>query len=186
MVKDLRGWLDYLEKQDMLVRVKKEVDTKYEIAAGIRKTSDIDGPALLFENIKNYPNWKVAGGIFAPRRLLAMALGVVWRIQPAVRRYGFAVGIHLAGSASQTVQLGLLARHVHVRYHGGCSALHIAVQRYLQGHHHRQRAESWFPHRQHYLSSFWSLYGGRSCDLVHRWSSRLQPGPRGRCASGSR
>jgi 2,5-furandicarboxylate decarboxylase 1 len=76
MFEDLRGYLKHLEEEGELARVADEVDTKYEIAAGIRKTSDIEGPALLFENIKNFPGWRVLGGLFATRKLIAMGLGV--------------------------------------------------------------------------------------------------------------
>jgi len=76
MFDDLRGFLTHLESQRQLVRVKDEVDVKYEIAAGIRKTSDIEGPALLFESIKGYPGWRVLGGLFATRKLIALGLGV--------------------------------------------------------------------------------------------------------------
>src|ERR671919_1868044 len=77
MFEDLRGFLTHLESQKQLVRVKDAVDVKYEIAAGVRKTSDIEGPALLFENIKGYPGWRVLGGLFATRKLVALGLGVV-------------------------------------------------------------------------------------------------------------
>ena len=76
MFEDLRGFLAHLESQGQLVRVKDAVDVKYEIAAGMRKTSDIEGPALLFENIKGYPGWRVLGGLFATRKLVALGLGV--------------------------------------------------------------------------------------------------------------
>src|ERR1044071_7575330 len=76
MFEDLRGYLQHLEQQGQLKRVSEEVDTKYDIAAGIRKTSDIEGPALLFENIKNFPGWRVLGGLFATRKLIALGLGV--------------------------------------------------------------------------------------------------------------
>lgn len=76
MFEDLRGFLAHLESQGQLVRVKDEVNVKYEIAAGMRKTSDIEGPALLFENIKGYPGWRVLGGLFATRKLVALGLGV--------------------------------------------------------------------------------------------------------------
>ncbi len=59
-----------------MLRVKDEVSVKYEIAAGMRKTSDIEGPALLFENVKGYPGWRVLGGLFATRKLVALGLGV--------------------------------------------------------------------------------------------------------------
>ncbi|MGE5303345.1 MAG: UbiD family decarboxylase [Alphaproteobacteria bacterium] len=76
MFDDLRGFLTHLESQGQLIRVKDEVDVKYEIAAGVRKTSDIEGPALLFENVKRYPGWRVLGGLFATRKLVALGLGV--------------------------------------------------------------------------------------------------------------
>src|SRR5213594_1446390 len=76
MFEDLRGFLAHLESQKQLLRVKEQVDVKYEIAAGMRKTSDIEGPALLFENINGYPGWRVLGGLFATRKLVALGLGV--------------------------------------------------------------------------------------------------------------
>lgn len=76
MFEDLRGYLSHLEEQGQLLRVKEEVEAKFEIAAGIRKTSDVEGPALLFENVKGFPGWRVLGGLFATRKLVALGLGV--------------------------------------------------------------------------------------------------------------
>ena len=76
MFEDLRGYLFHLEKQGQLLRVSDEVDAKFEIAAGIRKTSDIEGPALLFESVRGFPGWRVLGGLFATRKLVALGLGV--------------------------------------------------------------------------------------------------------------
>ncbi|MGN6731757.1 MAG: UbiD family decarboxylase, partial [Candidatus Binatia bacterium] len=76
MFEDLRSFLSHLESQHQLLRVKDLVDVKYEIAAGMRKTSDSEGPALLFENVKAYPGWRVLGGLFATRKLVALGLGV--------------------------------------------------------------------------------------------------------------
>lgn len=86
---DFRAYLDYLEKKGKLVRVKKEVDTRFDIAAGIRKTSDIDGPALLFENIKGHPGWRVAGGVYATQKLIALAIGLPMKAseEQIVQRY---------------------------------------------------------------------------------------------------
>ncbi|MGZ8436728.1 MAG: hypothetical protein ACXW6T_21870 [Candidatus Binatia bacterium] len=67
MFDDLRDFLAHLEDLGQLKLVKDEVSVKHEIAAGMRKTSDIEGPALLFENVKNYPDWRVLGGLFATR-----------------------------------------------------------------------------------------------------------------------
>jgi len=73
---DFRGFLGYLEARGKLLRVRKEVDTRFDIAAGIRKVSDTGGPALLFENVRGYPGWRVAAALFATRELLALALEV--------------------------------------------------------------------------------------------------------------
>lgn len=76
MFDDLRGFLAHLEDLGQLKTVKDQVSVKHEIAAGMRKTSDIVGPALLFENVKNYPGWRVLGGLYATRKLVALGLGV--------------------------------------------------------------------------------------------------------------
>lgn len=76
MFEDLRSYLSYLEDQGQLLRVSEEVDPKFEIAAGIRKTSDVRGPALLFEKVKGFPNWRVLGGLFATQKLVALGLRV--------------------------------------------------------------------------------------------------------------
>ena len=70
---DPRNFLEYLEERNDLLRISDEVDPKYEISAYIRKTSDQEGPALLFENVKGHDT-SVVGGIFACRRRLLMAL----------------------------------------------------------------------------------------------------------------
>src|SRR4030042_152309 len=87
MFKDFRDYLKYLESKGKLVKVKKQVDPRYEIAAGIRKSSDTDGPALLFENVKGVPNWRVAGGVYANQRLLSLALGAENDEDAMVKRY---------------------------------------------------------------------------------------------------
>jgi 2,5-furandicarboxylate decarboxylase 1 len=71
--KDLREFIAHLEDQKELRRIRKPVDTKYEIAAYIRKTSDIKGPALLFENVKE-SKIPVLGGVFATRKRGLLAL----------------------------------------------------------------------------------------------------------------
>lgn len=87
MFKDFRDYLDKLEKAGLLVRVKKEVSTRFEIAAGIRKISDNDGPALLFENVRRCPGWRVVGGLFGTQRLLAFALEAENQYNKLLQRY---------------------------------------------------------------------------------------------------
>ncbi len=85
--KDFRDYLDSLERQGMLVRVTKEVSPRFEIAAGIRKVSDTNGPTLLFENVAGHPGWRVAGGLFATPRLMAFALQTEENEDKLMKRY---------------------------------------------------------------------------------------------------
>ena len=71
--KDLREFLSLLEAKGDLLRTRKPVDVKFEISSYIRKTSDERGPALLFENVKNF-DMPVAGGVFATRDRAFLAL----------------------------------------------------------------------------------------------------------------
>lgn len=73
--KDMRDFLDHLESSGSLVRIRDEVAPEHELAAYLRKASDMgdEGPALLFENIRGH-EIRVAGGLFANRRLMLEAL----------------------------------------------------------------------------------------------------------------
>jgi len=53
-VKDYREWLDLLEMNGELRRIKAEVDWNEELGAITRMVMAAHGPALLFENIKDY------------------------------------------------------------------------------------------------------------------------------------
>ena len=64
---DPRDFLESLEKEGEVVRVTKPVDVSHEIAAYLRKTSNEQGPALWFENVKGY-DMPVVGAVFATRR----------------------------------------------------------------------------------------------------------------------
>src|ERR1043166_4208501 len=70
---DLREFLTLIEKKDQLIKTKKPVDLKFEISAYIRKTSDQQGPALLFEKVNNSAI-PVLGGLFATRERAFLAL----------------------------------------------------------------------------------------------------------------
>lgn len=73
--KDLREYLQFLEAQGQLMRIKKPVNKKFDITAYTRKTSDLNGPALLFENVID-SSMPVLSGLFATRKLIALALGI--------------------------------------------------------------------------------------------------------------
>jgi UbiD family decarboxylase len=66
--RDLRGWIAQLEAEGELKRVKAKVNWDDEIGQIIRKVDEKEGPAILFENIKDHEN------TFS-RRLFANGLG---------------------------------------------------------------------------------------------------------------
>lgn len=70
---DLRGFISTLDKSKELARIKTEVDWKYELGGVVRKSFDMGGPALLFENVKDYSTSVFVGGVQTYPRL-AMAL----------------------------------------------------------------------------------------------------------------
>jgi UbiD family decarboxylase len=73
-ITDLRQFIKLLESEGDLLRIEEEVDPRFEIARYIRHTSDMEGPALLFENVKGH-SMPVAGGLYSSRRLMLKALG---------------------------------------------------------------------------------------------------------------
>jgi UbiD family decarboxylase len=70
---DLRAFLERLEEEGELARVKVEVDPQYEIGAICRRVLDARGPALLFEKPGKSP-FPLATDLLATRRRYAMAL----------------------------------------------------------------------------------------------------------------
>lgn len=72
--KDLRDFIDQLEKQGELVRVTKEVDTYLEMTEIADRTLQAKGPALLFENPKG-SNIPVLANLFGTPKRVAMGMG---------------------------------------------------------------------------------------------------------------
>jgi 2,5-furandicarboxylate decarboxylase 1 len=70
---DLRAFLAVLEREGDLIHVPDKVSTRFEIAAFVRKSSDIDGPAILFDNVEG-STMQVLGGLFGSRRRIARSL----------------------------------------------------------------------------------------------------------------
>ncbi|MDP2647590.1 MAG: UbiD family decarboxylase [Desulfobacterales bacterium] len=58
---DLRSWIDDLDKHGELLRIKREVDWHLEAGAIARRACEVHGPATLFENIKDYPGFRILG-----------------------------------------------------------------------------------------------------------------------------
>src|SRR5438552_17037855 len=74
--KDIRGYVDALEDAGMLRRVAAEVDLKHEIGAISVRALERGGPAILFENVKDYPGLPLAVNLLTTDERVAFALGV--------------------------------------------------------------------------------------------------------------
>jgi len=72
-LEELREFIEILEKQGELRRVKTQVDTNLEIAEILRRAMYSNGPALLFENVKNY-DMPVLGNAFGSLKRLELGL----------------------------------------------------------------------------------------------------------------
>jgi 4-hydroxy-3-polyprenylbenzoate decarboxylase len=75
--KDNRQFIETLEQTEDVVRVKQEVDWDLEVGAIVRRLCETNGPAALFEKIKDYPDgYRILGGSLATYRRLSIALGL--------------------------------------------------------------------------------------------------------------
>ena len=72
-IENIQYFIDELEKAGELKRVKTEVDTNLEIAEILRRVSYTDGPAVLFENVRNY-EIPVLGNAFGSIKRLEIGL----------------------------------------------------------------------------------------------------------------
>ena len=75
----LRDWIAEIEAAGQLKRITAEVDWNLELGAIIRRVSNQKGPALLFENIKDYHNTacrRLFTNGLASTKSVAMALGL--------------------------------------------------------------------------------------------------------------
>ena len=73
-MKDVRDWMDAIEKAGELKRITKEVDYHLELGHVASMSERKLGPALLFENVKDYTIPVLISTITTPRRL-AITLG---------------------------------------------------------------------------------------------------------------
>ena len=84
--RDLRTWIDLLEKEGELKRVKAKVDWDDEISQVVRKVYAVDGPALLFENIKGHEKTfsrKLFTNGLGSQRRVNLALGLPKETPPS-------------------------------------------------------------------------------------------------------
>ncbi|SMB98120.1 3-octaprenyl-4hydroxybenzoate decarboxylase [Thermanaeromonas toyohensis ToBE] len=82
--KDLRAYLEALERKGLLQRIRAEVDPVLEIAAITERVVKARGPALLFERVKGY-SIPVVTNLFGSEELLKTAFEVTDLDEPARR-----------------------------------------------------------------------------------------------------
>jgi len=73
--KDLQSFVDSLWQVGELREIALEVDPVLEISAIVDRVVKQDGPALLFTNVKGYPDFPVLINTFGSKRRMEMALG---------------------------------------------------------------------------------------------------------------
>ena len=73
---DLRKFIELLEEKRELKRINYELSPVLEIPELLRQVMEKKGPAILFENIKGYPGWRIAGNLFGTLSRIKIALGV--------------------------------------------------------------------------------------------------------------
>ena len=72
-IEDIHEFITELEKKGELKRIKTEVDSNLEIAEILRRAMYSNGPAILFENVKNY-DMPVLGNAFGSIKRLEIGL----------------------------------------------------------------------------------------------------------------
>lgn len=108
----LRDFLDRLEKDGELCRVKAEVDKNWEVSSAARQIfawPEEERPALMFENIKGY-TIPIVLALFANRRRFAKAIGAapaeIWpKFKNALRSPVKPIEVE-TGPCRQNIQLG--------------------------------------------------------------------------------
>ena len=72
--RDLRHFLQAIEEEGDLIKVKKELNARFELSAALKLVKD--GPVVQFDNITGYPGRRVVGNIFGTRSRVARFVGV--------------------------------------------------------------------------------------------------------------
>ena len=100
-IESIQHFIDELEKAGELKRVKTEVDTNLEIAEILRRVSYTDGPAVLFENVRNYE---------IP--VLGNALGSIKRLEIGLETKDFSeIGQRIADMTKMEIPSGVFNKN---------------------------------------------------------------------------
>src|SRR5262250_2706152 len=124
--KDFRHFLHGLEEAGELKRISREVSPEFEVAAYVRRASDTNGPAFVFERIRGFSGWTMAAGVYGTYARLALALGTDIRsvtvvyanairspVPPVSASDGPVKEVVLKGSAVDCTQLPLVRHSEH-------------------------------------------------------------------------
>lgn len=76
MGKDMRTWVDQLSRNDVLLSVKEEIDPQADMSAFLCRSKE---KAVLFENVKGHPGWKVLGQAPGNMAIAGLAFGTEFR-----------------------------------------------------------------------------------------------------------
>src|SRR5438874_13308890 len=72
---DIRSYMEALEAAGLLKHVDTEVDLKHEIGAIAARALEQGGPALVFDNVKGYPDMPLVVNLVSNNRQLGLAFG---------------------------------------------------------------------------------------------------------------
>ncbi len=113
--RSLEEFLGLLEERGELRRVRVPLSPVLEIPEVLRRVMQRRGPAVLFEEVRGYPGWRVAGNLFGSLERIRLGLGVErleeigWRlVQPAWRPPPLTLGGKLRG-LREALELGRYA-----------------------------------------------------------------------------
>ena len=73
--RDLRDWIDHLERNEELIRIKEQIQIEPDAGAIGRAVCDLEGPAVLAENVAGFET-PMSIGLHASWRRSAMAIGL--------------------------------------------------------------------------------------------------------------
>lgn len=84
-VTDMRQLIEALDKSGDVVHIKQEVDWELEAGAIVRRSMMLQGPAVLFGNIKGYPRgYRIIGAPQGTNRRIAVSMGMKPESSPGV------------------------------------------------------------------------------------------------------
>lgn len=109
--RDLRDWLDLLEREDELATVEAEVDPHLELTEVVSRTLAADGPALLFRNPRG-SEIPLLINQFGTERRTCLGLGVPSLNELATRLAGIAYGGSSGSDASERMRLASQMRRL--------------------------------------------------------------------------